>query len=567
MVVNSLAPKASYDTPLLPIVGTRLPTRRVAVCGLAAVAGAAERLADCRVVAWQLCDDTPVGATHPLARLDQRDGLGQRAAAAFARVLRARTSWEDRWDFQDGPALTAATYPEIQRLLTARRPDLLLGGGDAPTLQLLQQLARELDVPAVLVGLLAGADPRAAILVLLPGDAGHGRDLPDLLRFLGHPVLLDPAVALTSPEAWMDWHDANDSAAALARALLLQGSNFAPPDLTRILLGEQRTALLQGAPGWPWMMRYLDLATSGPQMDRDPRPAAAGRGPLAGGPLLVVGCGSLGSQAARALMAAGAVRELAFVDGGQVAAADLVREFYTDAQIGLNKADALARQMMRMAPTERIDPAWTAISFDTPWSGYARMSEAWYFLQVAHPAQPSAWFEAMLDTVRPAAAILTVGSADDVALARVLRQHGIPHVVGRCDADATYFEAVIVDGARGPCLECVQGTAFPAPAQEVGATVLEIGRAADLLARLVWQLSLSPRARTPWFIRLLADGRTVLIGGNGVVRVRPFQPARAAGAGAAYGIQVPGQVVASAPAAPGAQCPRCARAASPLRTG
>lgn len=546
MIANSVGLKESYYTPLTSIVGTRLRTRHVAVGGLAAVALAAERLADCRVLHWHLYDNSFLTPAHPLVRLwGSLVGLGP-AAGGFARALRTRTSWEDGWAFAQAPGLTESTYVMVRQQLAAQRPDLLLGGGDAAMLHLLGRLARDLDLPAVLVALAAGNDPRAAVLVLLPGDGGHGRDVPDLLRFLDARALLDPTTDALSPASWMNWQDANASAAALARALLLQGSTFAPPDLTRLLYDEHRTALIQGAPGWPWLMQYIDLARAGLYHAPDALLAPVPPQPITG-PILVIGCGSLGSHTARALLAAGAVHELAFVDGGFVNGADLLGQFYTSAQVGQNKAEALTRQMMALAPTgARINPEWTASAYTDQWSGLSRISGDWCFTQVARAARPGAWFTAMLDTLRPAAAIVTVDGAGDAALAQVLRARGIPHVVGRCDATATYFEAVLVDGRHGPCFECMHDEIFAPPPAGTRATVIEIGRAADLIARLAWQLSLPRGARAAWFARLLADRRTALIGSNGARR--RALPALGTPDATAYGIRVPGQVMARNPA-------------------
>src|SRR5215213_4328169 len=184
MMVNGNVAKARYYSALLPIIGTRLQRRRVAVVGLGAVAGAAERLADCRVLRWQLCDSANVGPLHPLARLWGRGVANGSAAHAFIQALRARTPWEDGWEFQEAPTLTEQTYFVLRDLLLRDRPDLLLGGGDEATLRLLGRLARDLDVPAVLVALTSGRAPRSAVLALLPGEGGQGRDVDDLLRFL-----------------------------------------------------------------------------------------------------------------------------------------------------------------------------------------------------------------------------------------------------------------------------------------------------------------------------------------------------------------------------------------------
>src|SRR5690348_12344201 len=127
MVTDIGTAKAQYYAPLLPLIGTRLQSRRVALVCLGSVAGAAECLADCRMLHWQLCDPAGLGAYHPLARLWGRGRTAVTASEAFMRALRTRTPWEDGWEFDAAPALTEQTYPELRRFLAANRPDLLLG--------------------------------------------------------------------------------------------------------------------------------------------------------------------------------------------------------------------------------------------------------------------------------------------------------------------------------------------------------------------------------------------------------------------------------------------------------
>src|SRR5689334_11953135 len=164
--------------------GMRLGRSRVAVFGLAAVAGAAERLAEGGVRHWQLGDALPAGPAHPLAHLWGWEAVGVPASAVFARVLPSRVADPAALTFGALPSLSESHYADLRVALTADRPDLLLGGGDAATLGLLGRLARDLDLPAVLVGMPAVASPRAAVLALLPGDGGQGRDVADLLAAL-----------------------------------------------------------------------------------------------------------------------------------------------------------------------------------------------------------------------------------------------------------------------------------------------------------------------------------------------------------------------------------------------
>jgi hypothetical protein len=515
----------------------------VAVFGLAAVAGAAERLAEGGVRHWQLSDAASTGPAHPLAHLWGWEAVGVPASAVFARVLPRRVADPAALTFGALPPLDEAHYDDLRVALTADRPDLLLGGGDAATLLLLGRLARDLDLPAVLVAFPATASPRAVVLALLPGDGGNGRDVADLAAYLNGAPLGDPANDLNTPERRLDWQDANLHAAALARLLLL-GAAAAPADLGRIVFGARRTLLVQGAAGWPWRVQYVDLARATPLTLPALAPVPLGR-QSARGPILVVGCGRIGSQAARSLLAAGATPALALIEGGRVDAGDLSGAFYTADQIGKNRADALAQQLIRIALKPRTTPEWTPAAFTDDWSGLQRASGDWCFTQVPRDAKPGPWFESLLDTLRPVAVILALGPYEDGRLARVLRHKGVPHVVSRCAADGAWFEALVVDGSRGPCRECLQAGALPIVGAPT-ATSIETGRAANLVARLAWQLSLDPAARAPWFARLLAEEQTALMGWNGT----------AGGAAGAAG-DAPGQVgVRGLPAGAG-PCPEC----------
>ena len=149
-----------------------------------------------------------------------------------------------------------------------------------------------------------------------------------------------------------------------------------------------------------------------------------------------------------------------------------------------------------------------------------------------------------------AAALVVTGTLADFALARALRACDVPHVVGRCYPRARYWEAILVDGRRGPALSDLRGqvspgpTAPPTPEQiatysDAGAleaepaTLIESGWAANWLARLTSQLLAPPGLREGWLLKLLATAQTCLIGGVGV---------EATPVGPAYGITHPGLI-------------------------
>jgi hypothetical protein len=253
------------------------------------------------------------------------------------------------------------------------------------------------------------------------------------------------------------------------------------------------------------------------------------------------------------------VGDLALLDGDTVGVANPVRQWFHTDQVGQPKAVALARNLADLrapgaawaeAPTE-IGPGVVlshAAGRITALTGHATVDRA-----------GRAAFRRAQRALRPAVVVLATGSQADYALARVLRRLHISHVVGRCYPRARYFEALIVDGRRGPCFGCLRGHLYTGPAppptpeealrydrppapgelQAEPATVVESGRAADVLARLAAGLTLPRRHRPGWLADLVAREQTCLIGGA------TAQPgAGEPGGGWAYGVALPGQVVA-----------------------
>jgi hypothetical protein len=148
------------------------------------------------------------------------------------------------------------------------------------------------------------------------------------------------------------------------------------------------------------------------------------------------------------------------------------------------------------------------------------------------------------------AALVVTGTDADFAIARALRAAGVPHVVGRCYPRARYWEAILVDGLRGPALHDVRGhlrlgPAPPPTPEQIAAysddgaleaepaTLVESGWAAAWMARLTAQLLAPPGLRERWLLELLASEQTCLVGGVGIERAEN---------GPAYGITLPGMI-------------------------
>ena len=278
-----------------------------------------------------------------------------------------------------------------------------------------------------------------------------------------------------------------------------------------------------GHPSWPFSPCTTPVAPSPPDY-------AA----LRGRHLVLIGCGSVGSEALRALSGAGARWTL--IDDARVTVFNLARQWYGAADVGRFKVDALQ---------ERLAPDHV-----TAWRTRLDASEL-------------GALEAHLRADPPAAVLLATGTHHHGPIGELLWRLGIPHVAACCYPQARYFEISVVSPAeRTPCLHCFRGHLYrgtPAPppmTDEIAsflyqpmtdaqraraytdlvaepATRIETIRAGEVLARCALELC-APR-RGPWFSRMLAAGTTCLLGGN-VAQPLPD-------GSHAYGIREPGQVI------------------------
>ncbi|MBA3470171.1 MAG: ThiF family adenylyltransferase [Herpetosiphonaceae bacterium] len=399
-----------------------------------------------------------------------------------------------------GAALALDAAPLSAQTLAAAPPDLVVGLGAAPLLRQTVEWAHSVGAPALLVVPGGVASPWAARVVLPNNDDDQARTAQFIQLSHGWPAAapgLEPALFLV---------------AGLARALLLRRTEFARADLAELWAAGQRE-LHFAAPSDPGAVT-LEVPT--------PPPAAFRTPPARRGALLIAGLGSLGSVAALAL--ADAAERLVIADPDHVDVANPVRQAFAVDTIGQPKASALRTSLLAAGA-----PAVFA---------YAEALETEQ--QVA----------ALIAEHSITAALVTTGTAADFAIARALRQADLPHVVGRCYPRARYWEALVIDGRRGPALSDLRGhlalgpAPNPTPEQiaaysDAGAleaepaTLIESGWAAAWLARLVRQLLAPPGLRERWLLELLAAERTCLIGG---VQVEPTAD------GPAYGIALPGQV-------------------------
>ncbi|HEY5936898.1 MAG TPA: ThiF family adenylyltransferase, partial [Kofleriaceae bacterium] len=295
-----------------------------------------------------------------------------------------------------------------------------------------------------------------------------------------------------------------------------------------------RDALLVGTP-WPTGTRWYGRAawpfsaSATPVVASSPDYAA-----LAGRHVMVIGCGSVGSEAMRALVDTGA--RWTVIDDATVTVFNLARQWYGAEEVGRPKVLALQQRL-----------------------GGARV-RAWR-TQLETRDLPA--LETLLRADPPDVTMLATGTHHHAMIGQLLWRLGIPHVSAHCYPQARFFEISIVSPReRTPCLHCFRGhldRGAPEPApitDEVArflyrpisdgerarlytdlvaepATRIETMRAAAILARAA--LELCATRRSAWFDRALAAGTTCLLGGNIATRL--------ADGSFAYGIREAGQVI------------------------
>jgi len=279
-----------------------------------------------------------------------------------------------------------------------------------------------------------------------------------------------------------------------------------------------------GTRDWPFAEARAPLPPPLPTPARLPRPAH----------LLLIGCGSVGSELARLLAGSGARWTLC--DAGRVSPFNPSRQWFGSAEVGQLKVRALAKRL-RPARVRTLP------------------------LRLGAELAP---LERLLEEDPPDAALLATGTADHGPLARLLFQRGVPHLAACAYPRARYFEvALMLPGEGTPCLDCFRGHLYrgletaPPLEDELShhlycelsgeareralvelvaepATRIETARIAAVAGQCLVELLRPPAERSPWVGRLLAAGTTCLLGGNVVERV---------GEEHAYGITYPGQVV------------------------
>jgi hypothetical protein len=401
-----------------------------------------------------------------------------------------------------GLELQIAPLVSLGQPLRSAPPDLVLAVGEREALVQALDCARSAGVPALLVET-PGNVALCRALVALPGDDAEAA-ARWFRRFSSGGV-----------DRWT-WRTSAPLLAGLARALLLRGTPHARPDLEALWARGVRSVTLGGA--HPFDVRW-DSAEAPPR-HLSTAPFETPEAPR--GTLLVAGLGSLGSVAAATLV--GSAHTFVLADPEPVDVYNPARQAYRRADIGRPKAAALREEVLRRG-------ARRAFALEEALRDERRVGR-------------------IVERHGVTAAIVVTGTPADFPIARALRALDVPHVVGRCYPRARYWEAIVVDGLRGPALSDIRGHVTPLPAapltpeqraaySDAGvleaepATLIESGWAAAWMARLAAQLLAPPGLRERWLLELLAAGRTCVVGGVGVEETAD---------GPAYAVALPGQI-------------------------
>jgi hypothetical protein len=483
-------PSLGHFARVEPIVGASLRRARVALLGLPVGGPLVVYLAACGVGRWLWADERPPATDHRPLTTDASCGLFDLGDhdALRAYLLAQHGS---------ALALEAVTLPPTEWAAAIQRepPDLVIAVGHAAEHALALEAATSAYIPMLLIAPPSHAMSCQAIVVF-PGDEAQRA-----ISNLQSPI--------SNLQSWA-WITAAPLCAGLARAILLRDTPFRRADLASLWAAGVRVMTVGGA-------HPLDIAWSTQQQSAiyNPQSAIFQTPPAPRGALLIAGLGSLGSVAAAHL--ARCAHTIVLADPDCVDVYNPARQAYPLAAIGRPKAQALRDELLA-AGAAQVIPIDTALLDQ-------RM------------------IAALFEHYSITAGLVTTGTNADFAIARVLRALDVPHVVGRCYPRARYWEAIFVDGLRGPALDDLRGQlrTGPAPAptpeqiaaySDAGAleaepaTLIESGWAAAWLARQAAQLLAPAGLRERWLLELLAAGQTCLIGGVGVERT-PDGPAYA----------------------------------------
>lgn len=498
-----------YFSRIEPVLGHGLSDKRVAWVGLEICAPVLELLAACRLRRFSRVQEA-----------EQSQQLEQK--------LRQHNHFEEGWEFKP--------FSEVEL------PDLVIAGGSVHSRLVGLELAEKWGIPAVLFGALPVQHEYEAILLIcrpytnLEAERRFLKQLPETGVVLGQEV--------------------TTMVAAVAKALLLQGTPYAHADYDYLFERLGRRVLLMGTREWPWQVRYSTLESEAKKVELTNleivNTSSARsvfsilKAPVSDHHVAIFGCGGLGSLITKELNVRG-VSHFSLVDGGSVNIFHPIRQFYHTSQIDQPKVYALAENLIEEKSSYRHFPS----KIGQPRIYQGSKTIASYNLKLNDNWLNS--LKQLVAHIEPDLAIITTGTTLDFYLARAFQRAGKPYVVARCYPRARYFELIFsLPNENTPCFDCIRGHLYigPEPGLTVEeqaryenrqavtleaepATLVETSYAAGVAARL--GMEMLKQKREKWFQNLVKGGQTCLLGANQTERTME---------GWAYGLHLPGQVAA-----------------------
>lgn len=502
--------REEYYARIEKITGNHLLEKTIGVYNAPFVSKAIELLASCGVLGynfWTLSDMREFYAQVWAMKLEGK------FEHMFAEILSDHNQYEDRWRFY---------FEGIEA-----GEQLMIAGGTFGDCQRAYADACEKNIPVILGALFANGT--SAISVVWPGQS---------FPFTACKEHLVEA----SEQRYFDWIDLSNQMVNIAKAILLEGTEWERSDIMS-LLRSGKTTLLMAHPEWPWVSRYVDIMNEQDgQWFLDivtSKFNANEQATIQGKTVLIVGLGSLGSVAGDHFRMLGC--NVIGIDGKDVSIHNPVRQLYGTEHIGDDKAFALASILGKnYAAGLAYLPGICGISATKDGNRmiYER-SGARKFVgiksDVCDSRDGSEFFRTILDEFQPDLVVLATAHPAEYRMADLCRQKNIPHVIGRCYNRARWFEITSVDGESGPCFGCLQGHLYKGAqpslteeqlarydmagdeankVQAEPATRVDTARCADSMARFSFQLLQDKAHQAPWFARMLQEERTCMIGGN-----------------------------------------------------
>ena len=541
-----------YLNRILPVVGDTFRSKRVAIINPSWSCLIADALARCGLKKqWHLLADL-AQINSPLVLSFGQKYVGVNSGEAMALQITQHNTFEKSWEIE---VVTESDPAILTKLLTENQVDLVVGGGSLEDCQLINQLSRQTNIPAVFFLLLTGLPVQSVVCVTHP-------DLPNNFEEVLGLIPQDKVLNSLSSNHHLPWLEAADLAMNFTKAMLLRGTSYQREDLEDLFFNQQRTMILRGQANWPWWVGYLNPIKKKSFLEKlfattaylIPPPIEA----LAKERVMVIGCGT-GSLIIGELV--NYFRHLLMVDCKSFSVYNPVRQLIGTSWIDRGLKPFVLQEVLR----ERLGPqaAWqkTETSLIRTYSNSTySIGAAELHLTEDNPESIDK-FKALLDEFQPTLVIVAMGKTydDNFVACEILRKRGIKHIIPSAFTGATHFKTVIVDGENGPCYECMQnnlsvdvGAAVELnqEAREMfytdpddptqPATIFETWPSAHSVVRLAVELALPVQLRASWFTGCLEKGKTCFVGGN----LRALDEFQESNEGSyLYGVAYPGQVV------------------------